>query len=155
MLYAPVDRETMAILGGRRFALHGIRPGDLVLVRYALGLSNGGMAPREALWRYTGAVPVMAGSGATTPTRRQVELIKAWKINVILGCQRDGYFGRKRRSAPLERCSQRSHQSLALESLAHRERVNVEEIPHAAVYIAEHHHRVQLFCDRGLRTVSP
>ena len=85
MLYAPVDRETMAILGGRRFALHGIRPGDLVLVTYALGLSNGGMAPREALWRYTGAVPVMAGSGASTPTRRQVELIQAWKINVILG----------------------------------------------------------------------
>jgi phenylacetate-CoA ligase len=27
----------------------------------------------------------MSGSGATTPTRRQVELIKAWKINVILG----------------------------------------------------------------------
>ena len=52
----------MAILGGRRFALHGIRPGDLVLVTYALGLSNGGMAPREALWRYTGAIE-MAGSG--------------------------------------------------------------------------------------------
>jgi len=55
--------------------MHGIRPGDLVLVTYALGLSNGGMAPREALWRYTGAIPVMAGSGATTPgsARRQVE----------------------------------------------------------------------------------
>jgi len=85
MLYSPVDRETMAILGGRRFAMHGIRPGDLVLVTYALGLSNGAMAPREALWRYTGAVPVMTGSGATTPTRRQLELIQAWKINVILG----------------------------------------------------------------------
>jgi len=85
MLYAPQDRETMAILGGRRFAMHGIRPGDLVLVTYALGLSNGGMAPREALWRYTGAIPVMSGSGATTPTRRQLELIQAWKINVILG----------------------------------------------------------------------
>ena len=85
MLYSPQDRETMAILGGRRFALHGIRPGDLVLVTYALGLSNGGMAPREALWRYTGAVPVMTGSGASTPTRRQIELIQAWKVNVILG----------------------------------------------------------------------
>ena len=85
MLYAPQDRETMAILGGRRFALHGVRPGDLVLVTYSLGLSNGGMAPREALWRYTGAVPVMTGSGANTPTRRQVEIIKAWGVNVILG----------------------------------------------------------------------
>ena len=85
MLYAPQDRETMAILGGRRFALHGIRPGDLVLVTYSLGLGNGGMAPREALWRYTGAVPVMTGSGANTPTRRQVEIVKAWGINAILG----------------------------------------------------------------------
>lgn len=85
MLYSPQDRETMAILGGRRFALHGVRPGDLVLVTYSLGLGNGGMAPREALWRYTGAVPVMTGSGANTPTSRQIEIIKAWKINVILG----------------------------------------------------------------------
>jgi phenylacetate-CoA ligase len=75
----------MAILGGRRFALHGVRPGDLVLVTYSLGLGNGGMAPREALWRYTGAVPVMTGSGASTPTRRQIEIIKAWGVNVVLG----------------------------------------------------------------------
>jgi phenylacetate-CoA ligase len=27
---------------------------------------------------------VMTGGGATTPTRRQIELIKAWKINVVL-----------------------------------------------------------------------
>ena len=85
MLYAPQDRETMAILGGRRFALHGIRPGDLVLVTYSLGLGNGGIAPREALWRYTGAVPVMTGSGANTPTRRQIEIVKAWGVNAILG----------------------------------------------------------------------
>jgi phenylacetate-CoA ligase len=85
MLYAPRDRETMAILGGRRFALHGIRPGDLVMVTYSLGLGNGAIAPREALWRYSGAVPVMTGSGATTPTRRQIEIAKAWGVNVILG----------------------------------------------------------------------
>ncbi len=85
MLYAPQDRETMAIMGGRRFALHGVRPGDLVMVTYALGLSNGGIAPREALWRYSGAIPVMTGSGATTPTRRQIEIAQAWGINVILG----------------------------------------------------------------------
>ena len=85
MLYCPQDRETMGILGGRRFALHGIRPGDMVLVTYAMGLSNGAAAPRESLWHYSGTVPVMTGSGATTPTRRQIELIQAWKINVILG----------------------------------------------------------------------
>jgi phenylacetate-CoA ligase len=85
MLYAPRDRETMAILGGRRFALHGVRPGDRMMVTYSLGLGNGGMAPREAIWRYTGAVPIMTGSGASTPTRRQIEIAKAWGVNVILG----------------------------------------------------------------------
>lgn len=85
MLYAPRDRETMAILGGRRFALHGVHPGDRVMVTYSLGLGNGGMAPREAIWRYTGAVPVLTGSGASTPTRRQIEIAKAWGVNVILG----------------------------------------------------------------------
>lgn len=85
MLYAPQDREVMAILGGRRFAMHGVRPGDMVLVTYSLGLSNGGFMTREGLWKYTGAVPVMTGSGASTPTRRQIEIIKAWDVNVILG----------------------------------------------------------------------
>jgi phenylacetate-CoA ligase len=85
MLYAPQDREVMAILGGRRFALQGVRPGDMVMVTYSLGLSNGGIAPREELWRSTGAVPVMTGSGATSPTRRQIEIATAWGVNVILG----------------------------------------------------------------------
>ena len=40
---------------------------------------------REAIWRYTGAVPVMTGSGITTPTRRQIEIAQTWGTNVILG----------------------------------------------------------------------
>ena len=84
MLYAPHDREVMAILGGRRFAMQGMQPGDIVLVTFSLGLANGGLANREILWKYTGAVPVMTGSGATTPTRRQIEICKAWGINVVL-----------------------------------------------------------------------
>ena len=85
MLYAPQDRETMAILGGRRLSMQGVRPGDRVLVTYSLGLTNGGFMGREALWKYSGALPVMTGSGASTPTRRQIEIAKAWGINVILG----------------------------------------------------------------------
>jgi phenylacetate-CoA ligase len=85
MFYSPQDRQGMAIIGARRMAMIGIRPGDMVLCAYSMGLANGGMGPREALWFYTGAVGVMTGSGANTPTRRQIELIRAWKINVILG----------------------------------------------------------------------
>ncbi|MES3000867.1 MAG: hypothetical protein V4787_09255 [Pseudomonadota bacterium] len=85
MFYTPQDREIMAILGARRWAMQGIRPGDLVLVSYSMGLGNSGHAHREQLWHYTGAIPVMAGSGAATPTRRQVELIRAWKIKALVG----------------------------------------------------------------------
>jgi phenylacetate-CoA ligase len=55
-----------------------------VLVAFSLGLSNGGFANREILWKYTGAVAVNTGSGATTPTRRQIEICRAWGINVVL-----------------------------------------------------------------------
>ncbi len=85
MLYAPVDREVMAIMRGRCLAMNGVHPGDMIQATYSLGLSNGGLGVREAIWRYTGAVPVMTGSGVTTPTRRQIEIAKAWGVNVILG----------------------------------------------------------------------
>jgi phenylacetate-CoA ligase len=85
MLYAPQDREVMAILGARRLVMHGVRPGDLVQVTRALGLPNGGFHIREALWKYTGAVPVMTGTGKITSTRRQIEIMRAWGTNVLIG----------------------------------------------------------------------
>ena len=85
MIYSPVDREVMNILSGRRAYMQGVRPFDLVQITAAMGLPNGGYAFREGLWKYSGAVPVMAGSGLLTPTRRQVEIIKAWKVNFLAG----------------------------------------------------------------------
>jgi phenylacetate-CoA ligase len=85
MIFAPRDREVMNLLSGRRFYMQGIRPFDLVQVLLSLGLSNGGLLAREGLWKYTGAVPVMTGSGATTPTRRQLELMQAWKVSFLVG----------------------------------------------------------------------
>ena len=85
MLYAPRDREAMAILGARRYAMQGMRPGDKVLATLSLGLSNGGFAARDTIWKYMGAVPIMTGSGNSTPTRRQVEIINSWGIDIIAG----------------------------------------------------------------------
>ena len=83
MLYAPQDRETMAILGARRYAMQGMRPGDKVLAALSLGLSNGGFALRDTIWKYIGAIPVMTGGGNTTPSRRQVEIMKTWGVDII------------------------------------------------------------------------
>lgn len=85
MIYTPRDREVMAINSARRLWMCGVRPYDIAQVTYSLGLSNAGLLTREGLWKYTGAIPVMTGSGASMPTRRQVEVMKAWKVNVLLG----------------------------------------------------------------------
>ncbi|MGB3415266.1 MAG: hypothetical protein WBA36_01220 [Mesorhizobium sp.] len=85
MLYSPRDREVVNIMGARRLYAHGVRPHDLVQVTHSLGLSNAGLSTRESLWKYTGAVPVMTGAGSATPTRRQIELMKAWKVKVLIG----------------------------------------------------------------------
>ncbi len=85
MLYAPRDREVMNIITGRRLYMQGVRPFDLVQVTLSLGLSNGGFLAREGIWKYTGAVPVMTGSGAQTSTLRQIEIMRAWKTRHLIG----------------------------------------------------------------------
>ncbi|MBI2288862.1 MAG: phenylacetate--CoA ligase family protein [Betaproteobacteria bacterium] len=85
MLYAPRDREVMNVITGRRLYMQGVRPFDIVQVMLSLGLANGGFLAREGIWKYTGAVPVMTGSGAQTPTRRQIEIMRAWKTRHLVG----------------------------------------------------------------------
>jgi len=75
----------MNIVTGRRLALQGVRPFDRLQVTLSLGLPNGGMLVREGIQKYTGAIPVMTGSGAQTPTRRQIELLRAWKTTHLIG----------------------------------------------------------------------
>ncbi|MCW5730340.1 MAG: phenylacetate--CoA ligase family protein [Alphaproteobacteria bacterium] len=84
MIYTPQDRETMNILSSRRLWMQGVRPFDRVQVALTLGLANGGLLGREALWKYSGAIPIMTGSGVVTPTRRQIEILKAWGTNVLV-----------------------------------------------------------------------
>ena len=85
MIFTPRDREVMNIITGRRLYMQGVRPFDLVQVALSMGLTNGGVLAREGIWKYTGAVPVMTGSGAQTPTRRQIELLRAWKAKFLIG----------------------------------------------------------------------
>lgn len=85
MIFSPRDREVINIITGRRLYMQGVRPFDLMQVVLGLGLPNGGFAAREGIWKYTGAVPVMTATGAQTPTRRQIEIMKAWKTNFLVG----------------------------------------------------------------------
>jgi phenylacetate-CoA ligase len=85
MIFSPRDREVINIITGRRLYMQGVRPFDLIQVVLGLGLPNGGFAAREGIWKYTGAVPIMTATGAQTPTRRQIEIMKAWKTNFVVG----------------------------------------------------------------------
>jgi phenylacetate-CoA ligase len=85
MLYSPKDREVMNINTGRRLYMQGVRPFDVIQVMLSLGLSNGGFLVREGIWKYSGAIPVMTGSGAQTPTLRQIEIMQAWKTKHLVG----------------------------------------------------------------------
>lgn len=85
MLYSPRDREVMNILMARRMFMQGVRPFDRLQITMSFGLTNGGTAAREAAWKYTGAIPIATGSGAHTPTRRQLEILKLWKTSFLMG----------------------------------------------------------------------
>jgi phenylacetate-CoA ligase len=64
--------------------MQGVRPFDRVQVALTLGLANAGLLGREALWKYSGAIPIMTASGVVTPTRQQIEIMKAWGTNVLV-----------------------------------------------------------------------
>jgi phenylacetate-CoA ligase len=81
MIYTPRDREVMNINTARRMYMQGVRPFDRVQVALATGLSNAGFLLRESLWKYTGAVPIITGTGNQTPSRRQIEIMRSWGIN--------------------------------------------------------------------------
>ena len=85
MLYSLREREIMSIIRARSLHMHGVRPGDLVQVTMALGLSNGGTGTRETIMRYTSAIAISTGSGNSTPSRRQIEIAKSLGTNVMLG----------------------------------------------------------------------
>lgn len=83
MMYTPRDREIMNIITGRRMFMHGVRPFDLVQVALGTGLPNAGLLLREAIIGYTGAVPIITGTGAQTPTARQIELMRGWGVDYL------------------------------------------------------------------------
>ncbi len=81
MLYTPRDREVMNINTARRMYMQGVRPFDRVQVALATGLPNAGFLLRESLWKYTGAIPIVTGTGNQTPSRRQIEIMRAWNVD--------------------------------------------------------------------------
>ena len=78
------DWENIARLWARRLHAQGVRPGDIVQIAFAYTLFIVGFTSTEGVMRL-GATVVPAGSGAVTPSERQLQLMRDWRTNVV-GC---------------------------------------------------------------------
>jgi len=78
------DWENIARLWARRLYAQGVRAGDIVQIAFAYTLFIVGFTSSEGAMRL-GATVVPAGSGAVTPSERQLQLMRDWRTSVV-GC---------------------------------------------------------------------
>ena len=80
--FSSADCSTIADLSARRLRAQGVGPGDRVLVALPYSLYIGGSIAIEGAMR-AGATVIPTGTGAMTPSDRQVELIRRWQVTVL------------------------------------------------------------------------
>jgi len=78
------DWEVITNLWSRRFYAQGVRAGDIFQVVFTYSLFIAGFTSTEGAMKL-GALVVPAGSGAVTPSERQVRLLLDWGATVITG----------------------------------------------------------------------
>ena len=85
LLFSPKSREIQSLLLARIYRMQGLMPGEVVHSVYGHGMINGGHYVREALLHYTNALLITPGTGVETPSARQVELMRDFGVNVVVG----------------------------------------------------------------------
>jgi phenylacetate-CoA ligase len=78
------DWDIITNLWSRRFYAQGVRPGDFFQVVFTYSLFIAGFTCTEGAMKL-GALVIPAGSGAVTPSERQVRLLSEWGTTVIAG----------------------------------------------------------------------
>ena len=85
LLFSPKSREIQSLLLARIYRLQGLQPREVVHSVYGHGMINGGHYVREALLHYTNALLITPGTGVETPSVKQVELMRDFGVNVVVG----------------------------------------------------------------------
>ncbi len=85
LLFSPKSREVQSLLLARIYRMQGLMPGEVVHSVYGHGMINGGHYVREALLHYTNALLITPGTGVETPSIKQVELMRDFGVNVVVG----------------------------------------------------------------------
>ncbi|MBI4526669.1 MAG: AMP-binding protein [Deltaproteobacteria bacterium] len=78
------DWEVIANLWSRRFYAQGVKKGDILQVVFTYSLFIAGFTATEGAMRL-GALVVPAGSGAVTPSERQIRILSEWGTTVLAG----------------------------------------------------------------------
>ncbi len=85
LLFSPKSREVQSLLLARIYRLQGLQPGEVMHSVYGHGMINGGHYVREAILHYTNALLITPGTGVETPSIKQVELMRDFGVNVVVG----------------------------------------------------------------------
>jgi phenylacetate-CoA ligase len=85
LLFSPRSREVQSLLLARIYRIQGLMPGEVVHSVYGHGMINGGHYVREAILHYTNALLITPGTGVETPSIKQVELMRDFGVNVVVG----------------------------------------------------------------------
>lgn len=85
LLFGPKSREVQSLLVARSYRFMGLKPAATVQSCYGHGMINGGHYIREAVTHYTNALFLSAGTGLETRSAQQVNLMKTFGTNVLVG----------------------------------------------------------------------
>lgn len=81
--HTQADLDRIAELSARRLRAQGVTPNDLVQVTLPFSLYIGGPIAIEGAMKL-GAGVLATGTGAMTPSRRQVEIARLWRTTVLV-----------------------------------------------------------------------
>lgn len=85
LLFGPKSREIQSLLVARSYRFMGLKPGATIQSCYGHGMINGGHYIREAVTKYTNALFLSAGTGVETRSVAQVNLMRTFGVNVLVG----------------------------------------------------------------------
>ncbi|WP_127025460.1 phenylacetate--CoA ligase family protein [Rheinheimera mangrovi] len=85
LVFGPKGREVQGLLVGRSYRFMGLKPAATIQSCYGHGMINGGHYIREAVTHYTNATFLSAGTGVETRSAQQVQLMKTFGVNVLVG----------------------------------------------------------------------
>ncbi len=85
LLFGPKSRELQSLLVGRSYRFMGLKPASTIQSCYGHGMINGGHYIREAVTKYTNSMFLSAGTGVETRSVQQVNLMKTFGVNVLVG----------------------------------------------------------------------